>query len=222
MRRVFPVLCLLAVLLVSNVSNAQDPLGSVYQRIRFASSPNPVGSGGRAIGWGTAFMAIADDATAANWNPAGLIQLVRPETSIAMSYHSRMEDIDYNNAGSDSQSRSMATANLNYLSVVYPFHFLERNMVASLNYQRMFEYDLDLEYGSEYSEDNYLFDREFKFQQSGSLSTITPSFAVQITPAWSMGLSINFWGLDPSSNGWEQQLEDTGDRNRISSILRRL
>lgn len=32
----------------------------------FASSPNPVGSGARAMGMGGAFIAVADDATAAS------------------------------------------------------------------------------------------------------------------------------------------------------------
>ncbi|MCJ7810524.1 MAG: hypothetical protein MUP26_09715, partial [Desulfobulbaceae bacterium] len=44
-------------------------------RMEIPSSPNPVGSGARALGMGGAFIAIADDATAASWNPAGLIQL---------------------------------------------------------------------------------------------------------------------------------------------------
>ena len=44
-------------------------------RVEIPSSPNPVGSGARALGMGGAFIAIADDATAASWNPGGLIQL---------------------------------------------------------------------------------------------------------------------------------------------------
>ncbi len=51
----------------------------ITQQVRISSSPNPVGSGARAVGMGSAFIAIADDATAASWNPGGLIQLERPE-----------------------------------------------------------------------------------------------------------------------------------------------
>jgi hypothetical protein len=54
----------------------------IYQDVSIASSPNPVGSGARALGMGGAFIAVADDATAASWNPSGLIQLERPELSI--------------------------------------------------------------------------------------------------------------------------------------------
>ena len=51
--------------------------------IEIGASPNPVGSGARAMGLGNAFIAIADDATAASWNPGGLSQLQQPEFSFA-------------------------------------------------------------------------------------------------------------------------------------------
>src|SRR6185503_1965522 len=41
-----------------------------------------LGSGARAFGMGGAFLARADDATAASWNPAGLSYLRNPEISI--------------------------------------------------------------------------------------------------------------------------------------------
>ncbi len=41
-----------------------------------------LGSGARALGMGGAFLARADDATAASWNPAGLSYLRRPEVSL--------------------------------------------------------------------------------------------------------------------------------------------
>jgi long-subunit fatty acid transport protein len=50
------------------------------------ANPNPVGSGARALGMGNAFIAVADDATAASWNPGGLSQLESPEVSFAMDY----------------------------------------------------------------------------------------------------------------------------------------
>jgi len=42
------------------------------QTVEIGTSPNPVGSGARAMGLGNAFIAVADDATAAVWNPGGL------------------------------------------------------------------------------------------------------------------------------------------------------
>lgn len=60
---------------------------TLTQRIEIGSTPNPVGSGARALGMGQAFIGIADDATAASWNPAGLIQLERPEISVVVGVH---------------------------------------------------------------------------------------------------------------------------------------
>ena len=65
---------------------------AVPQKVISASTPNPVGSGARAVGMGGAFIAVADDATAASWNPAGLTQLKKPEISFAYSYFKRRDD----------------------------------------------------------------------------------------------------------------------------------
>lgn len=48
-------------------------------------SLNRPGSGARASGMGNAFIAVADDGTAASWNPAGLSQLRAPELSVVHS-----------------------------------------------------------------------------------------------------------------------------------------
>jgi len=50
----------------------------VAQEVGFSGSPNPVGSGARALGMGGAFIGVADDATAASLNPGGLIHLETP------------------------------------------------------------------------------------------------------------------------------------------------
>src|SRR5260221_7577894 len=56
-----------------------------------------LGSGARAFGMGGAFLARADDATAASWNPAGLSYLRLPEMSLAGTntlYHTDATRID--------------------------------------------------------------------------------------------------------------------------------
>ena len=64
---------LLAACLTSVLSAQEGPLSLEL------SFSNP---GARSMGFGGAFVAVADDATAAFANPAGLIQLTRPEVSI--------------------------------------------------------------------------------------------------------------------------------------------
>ena len=61
------------------------------QLVEIGTSPNPVGSGARAMSKGNAFIAVADDATAASWNPGGLTQLQEPEWSFAVEFISRSE-----------------------------------------------------------------------------------------------------------------------------------
>jgi hypothetical protein len=51
------------------------------------------------MGWGTAFIAVADDATAASHNPGGLVQLERTDISIVGSYFYRHDDQDVSRAG---------------------------------------------------------------------------------------------------------------------------
>ena len=95
-KRVFCLLCaavlyssLLSLDMLCSSVNAQE---AVPQKVISASTPNPVGSGARAVGMGGAFIAVADDATAASWNPAGLTQLKKPEISFAYSYFRRRDD----------------------------------------------------------------------------------------------------------------------------------
>ena len=58
------------------------------------SSPIPVGAGPRALGMGGAFSAVADDATAATWNPGGMTQLERPEIGLSLGGYYRRADPD--------------------------------------------------------------------------------------------------------------------------------
>ena len=103
---------------------------TLFQQIGIASSPNPVGSGARAIGMGGAFIGIADDATAASWNPAGLIQLDKPELSIVGDYNYRKEEFSSSSRPEIDNTGKIDDIELNYFSVAYPFYFY-RNMVIS-------------------------------------------------------------------------------------------
>lgn len=81
-----------ALLCVSTPTGLPSALGA---GVEFTSSPNPVGSGARAIGMGGAFIAVADDATAASWNPGGLVQLERPELSVVDEGCYRLENNNF-------------------------------------------------------------------------------------------------------------------------------
>lgn len=74
-----------------------DSTAEIIRDIRVPSRINPVGSGARALGMGSAFVAVADDATAASWNPGGLIQLDRAEISIVGDVISRTDVLTFGN-----------------------------------------------------------------------------------------------------------------------------
>ena len=75
------VLLLLTVLSGGRGLEAQDFPQPLFQAP--FSFPNP---GARSMGFGGAFVALADDATAAIANPAGLVQLLEPEVSLDVRF----------------------------------------------------------------------------------------------------------------------------------------
>ncbi|MFH0813191.1 MAG: outer membrane protein transport protein [Pseudomonadota bacterium] len=178
-----------------------------------ASSPNPVGSGARALGMGGAFIAVADDATASSWNPAGLVQLETPEISIVTVYNNRTENIRYESLPESGGNQTVSTLDINYLSAAYPFVLFNRNMLVSINYQNLYnfkrEIELDRAYGS--SPRNEM-KESFDYDRDGSLKTISPAFASQIFKNLSLGITLNFWDDDLGNNKWvtETHTYDSG------------
>jgi len=115
----FQFAIILTVLILLTASSSSFSHAQVDPRIQIPFSYNPVGSGARALGMGGAFIAIADDATAASWNPGGLIQLETPEISIVGTYFDRTENNSFKNEDDDQQT--VNDANINYLSAAHPF-----------------------------------------------------------------------------------------------------
>jgi long-chain fatty acid transport protein len=70
--------------------------------------------GARSMGLGGAFVPLSDDATAAFANPAGLVQLLRPEASIELRLRATVED------AADGQTTLGSGSGLSFFSVVYP------------------------------------------------------------------------------------------------------
>ena len=165
-----------------------------------------MGSGARAVGMGGAFIAVADDATAASWNPAGLTQLKKPEMSFAYSYFSRRDGFSSSHHPETSRVQKVSSTDLNYCSIAYPFEFLERNMVVSLNYQLLYDFDRDMRTGITSRSINpaATSKQKIRFRQSGKLRTLSPAYAIEITPDFSLGFTFNIWTDNLFwSNGWE-------------------
>ncbi len=186
------------------------------QELEIAISPSPVGSGARAAGMADAFVAIADDATAASWNPAGLVQLERPELSIVGAYNGLVEDFRADWHDEVDSRHSDDNLDLNFLSFTYPFPalILGRNSSVGLYYQH--KYDLSRKFKLDFNQstvgsDGIVFNNfsELDFKQDGALSAITPAFAFEVTHRLALGVAVNLWRSSIfSENGWTRDQRD--------------
>jgi long-subunit fatty acid transport protein len=201
-------LVVLMVLCVTSHSWAQ-----LAQTVEISSSPNPVGSGARALGMGGAFIGVADDATAASWNPAGLIQLETPEMSIVGAYTRRTEDTTYAAFPEASGPQRVDLPDLNYLSLAYPFNAGGMNMIVSLNLQDFYDFDKKVQLTYDQADMTvpvFLLENSVDYSQEGRFKAISPAFAVQVTPSVSLGFTLNFWDTGLYDNYWESSYNGRG------------
>ncbi len=191
-------------------------------QLEIPSSFNPVGQGARALGMGGAFIAIADDATAASWNPAGLIQLERPEVSIVGSYFHRTEDLDFGTNPESSGNQTVDETRVNYLSATYPFSLMNRNMVISINYQNLYDLSRNWNFPLIVSSDpdNTLLFNNVDYKQDGSLSAWSLAYSFQITPALSIGATVNIWEDGIEDNNWQQKSKLKTEGNVLGNPIK--
>jgi long-subunit fatty acid transport protein len=190
-------------------AKAADPARRLDQRMEIPSSFNPVGSGARALGMGGAFIAVADDATAASWNPGGLIQLERPEISAVGSMFHRVEDIEFSVDPSANGQMSVSKDGLNYLSAALPFSLWGRNMIVSANYQNLYDFTRKWTFDIQTDEPDRI-QQSVDYASEGSLSALGLACAVQITPNLSFGFTVNFWEDGIYENKWEDRRYQRG------------
>jgi hypothetical protein len=161
-----------------------------------------VGGGARAAGMGGAFTALADDATAASFNPAGLAQLLVPEASVVADF-SRHRD-EYRNFHSYDQVPSLDltdsavqfdAAAFNFASVTVPFELFSRRFAFQLSTQRLVDFTYE---GTrevvELDPAGAPFARlGLSSVQSGSIRLYSGSLAFQPTERTLVGATVNRW-----------------------------
>ncbi len=183
-----------------------------YMDVEFPSSPNPVGSGARALGMGGAFIAVADDATAASWNPGGLIQVEKPEISFVGDAFHRIEDNSFENHPEGNGDQSVTRMGVNYLSAAYPFLLWDYNMIVSLNYQKLYDFHRKWNFPVR-SENPLTGDKRstvFDYQRQGNLSALGIAYCVQVNPQFSFGFTLNIWDDGLGKNEWEEKIFQQG------------
>jgi hypothetical protein len=100
-----------------------------------------LGSGARAFGMGGAFLARADDATAASWNPAGLSYLRRPEFTVVGVRNSFLREPT--GPGSRLLEDRFAGNTLDFAAATYPVEIGLASGSLQLSFQRVFSFQGD-------------------------------------------------------------------------------
>lgn len=201
----------------------QDELASFYGRMNVV-----VGSGARAFGMGGAFLARADDATAASWNPAGLSYLRRTEFSVVGVHNDFYQRIPSINEALEPAVAVTIVDQLqgsvaDFLGFAYPLRIRERTGAIQVSYQRSFSFT-----GSRRSEgpvaargfnlpgQDPVLPTAFTVEGRGGFDTISLSSGFEVHPGVRLGLSLNRW-----VNGFSQTVDrpdaQTGGSRTIES-----
>jgi hypothetical protein len=151
MSRVTTLLALWTLLpgMVASGVQAQNPIGTIIsEQSRTAFTVQ--GAGARATGLGGAFIAVADDATAVSFNPAGLAQLLKPEVCFVGRGFRR--DVAYEDVATVSGARTQLVGDSLITSTHYDPLFLSgtlplrlggRTLALQLSAQRFIALDED-------------------------------------------------------------------------------
>jgi len=164
-----------------------------------------LGAGARAAGMGGAFTALADDASAASFNPAGLALLVRPEASLVLDARSRSDaHAAFANVEEgalelyDASRTSFDTQDLNFASATYPVVAAGRNLTFQLSYHRLidFTFEGDRRFAERRSDGTPIAFLSQRVDQAGDVSTLSVAAAYQLTQRMSLGLTLSRWSGD--------------------------
>ncbi len=169
-------------------------------------TPEPVGSGARALGQ-SAFIAVADDATAASWNPAGLIQLEKPEASFVGAWRTVTKDYSVANSGVSVDQDRWGLGEINFMSYAQPIEIGNTDVVISVNYHQV--YDFGVEYnGSGPIGSIGLVKLKGKSEGAVSAYSLAGGLSMPSHPEITIGASFN-WYAQSLLNDYAWQVKKT-------------
>lgn len=181
------------------------PYGNLF--IQQSSSPFTIeGAGARAMGLGGAFTAVADDATAVSFNPAGLAQLLRPEVSFSLQ--ASRQSLSFGGSrrldGSpapevEDQYQAKRSYEPKLLALTAPFQWGGRNLVLQASMQRILSFKESgrrhlLERNPDDDDipiDHRITDREYT--QGGQVDLASLALAYEVTQRLLVGAAYNLW-----------------------------
>jgi long-subunit fatty acid transport protein len=175
-----------------------------------------VGSGARAIGMGGAFIAIADDATAASWNPGGLGQLEKPEFTLVGRHQNYQNMLPASGDGLSlfgALNIDTTSYGFDFISFTYPFRIGKLKIVPQVSYQRAISFNLestqnDVQFVNQgmnpQLQEQVIFRGTFIESQvfKGGLDTVSFSVGARLFKRFNIGVSANLW-----LNGYEGELQ---------------
>jgi long-subunit fatty acid transport protein len=164
-----------------------------------------IGAGARPAGMGGAFTALADDASAVSFNPAGLALLVRPEASLVLDglalrqTHQAFTTFEPDGIDLYGESQtSFSTQGFNFASFTVPLTVAERNLSLQWSYHRVIDFDLLGRRTFEETDTSGvpLAVLQQRIDQRGEIYTLSMAAAYQLTQRASLGLTVSRWSGD--------------------------
>jgi len=139
-----------------------------------------LGKGARAAGMAYAFNAVADDATALSWNPAGIVQIKKPE----LGFSNSIKNTEYRHAILEYDYK--AVYSFDFFGFVYPLKLKRKNLVLGASYQNKMNFKYNFE--NLPSEDSKMYGK-----RNLTVNSVSLSGAFSITRFIGIGLSYNQW-----------------------------
>lgn len=185
-----------AAFLALHVAMARPAVGQIERdtdRIDITGRQNlTLGSGARAYGMGGAFLARADDATAASWNPAGLSYLRVPEVSLVGVSNSfdTERGVDFDRF--DGRA-------LDFAAFTWPVGLGEARGAIQLSYQRAISFDGDRTIQSTAPDGEV---RTDDVRSDGGFDVVAFGMGLRLSRMVRAGATVNRW-----FNGYDQKLD---------------
>jgi len=174
------------------------------EEIEIPSSLNPVGSGGRPIAMGGAYISIADDLTAHIWN-SGAFRPRHTELGIVLNSRKLREDINFGQKDNAFNSNTFSEIDIDFIGATFPFDLFSNKWCLSFVFQNIYKLHREWNFKLKESNKRITEESDWHYIQDGNLSIVGVIISHSITADISYGLSFNFWNDLISPNKWEQK-----------------
>ncbi len=211
-----------AAFVVAGALHSRPAFGQAQEDLAFSAPSSVVqGSGARAFGMGGAFLARADDATAASWNPAGLSYLRRPEVSVVGARRSFDLRTVVASSGSFVRSEQSLGYTPDFVSAAWPIQIGSATGSVQAGYQRVISFEGSRTSEQAISGSSLTTSAEaapvptlkFKAESGGGFDALSVGAGLRVTQRLRLGFTVNRW-----LNGFNEVRERQGGRPSIQEV----